>query len=294
MDEISKSFKALIDATNSILILLPKDPYLDQVASGLSLFLSLKDKKDISIACPTPMVVEFNRLVGVDKITPDVGNKNLVFRIKSFNPDNVERVTYDVDTAGEMQLVLIPKSGQKPPMKDQVTITYSGISAQTVILIGGMNDSHFPAISSKDFSQSKLVHRGTHELKIMEAKEILSFAKPSSSISEIVTSLLKEAEFDINSDIATNLLLGIQEGSKNFTHREVSAQTFEIAALLMKKGAKFVASAPQSQPKFQNSALRSAFGLNPLERPQAETTNPNTPPASWTQPPKILKGTSIS
>jgi len=295
MDNISKSFHSLIEKSGTILILLPKDPYLDQVAAGLSLFLVLRDNKNISIACPSPMLVEFNRLVGIDKVTPDVGNKNLVFKVKSFSPDNVERVTYDIDTAGEIQLVVIPKPGQKPPTKDQVQITYSGISADTVILIGGMNESHFPAVNNKDLLESKLIHIGTHELKVRDGKEILSFARPASSVSEITADLIKEGGYEYNADLSTNLLIGIQEGSKNFTHKNITASTFELVAKLMKKGGKFMPpQSAQSRPTFAASPLRPAFGINPLERPQGESVNPASAPKSWIQPPKILKGTSVS
>jgi hypothetical protein len=296
MDSISKTFHTQISQANSILILLPKDPYLDQVAAGLSLFSALRDKKDISISCPTPMLVEFNRLVDVDKITQDLGNKNLVLKIISYNPDNIERVTYDIDPQGEMQLVVIPKPAQKPPTKDQIQTTYSGVSADTVILVGGMNQSHFPALSTQELKESKLMHIGTHQLNV-DSKEILSFAKPASSISEIVSNLLKDGEIEITQDLATNLLLGIQEGSKNFSHREVNADTFKLAAQLMEKGAKITPPAPKpsfpkpSMPQFNK---KPGFDIKPLERPQGETTNPQpTPNPSWTRPPKILKSSTI-
>ena len=64
------SFKSLIGPAKSILIMLPSEASFDQVASGLALYLALltEEGKEINVYAPSPMVVEFNRLVGVNKI----------------------------------------------------------------------------------------------------------------------------------------------------------------------------------------------------------------------------------
>ena len=77
---MENSFKSIIDGSKSILIMLPTKPFFDQVASGLGLYLSLRDKKDVQVYSTTPMTVEFNRLIGVNKISQELGNKNLIIR----------------------------------------------------------------------------------------------------------------------------------------------------------------------------------------------------------------------
>jgi nanoRNase/pAp phosphatase (c-di-AMP/oligoRNAs hydrolase) len=67
-------FKQLVDSAKSILILLPTKPFFDQVAAGLGLFLALRDTKDVSIVTSTPVTVDFNRIVGINKVTQEVGN----------------------------------------------------------------------------------------------------------------------------------------------------------------------------------------------------------------------------
>ncbi len=288
---MEKSFHALIEESKSILILLSKDPYFDQVAAGVSLYLALKNHKDVTIACPSPMLVEFNKIVGVNKVTPDIGNKNLVVKLKNYNPDNVERVTYDIDPTGEMQLVVIPKVPERPPTKEQVLVTYAGVSADTIILIGGINDSHFPVLSSKDLLEAKIIHIGTKDFHGPQGREILSFAEGASSVSEIVAKIIKENGVTLDQDLASNLLMGIHEGSKGFTRSEVTAATFKLAAELVEAGGRNVQTFSPA-PQFQFSP-RPAIDTNPLERPQGETVTPPAP-KSWTQPPKIFKGTSIS
>ena len=54
------------------------------------------------------MVVEFNRLVGVNKITTELGNKNLVIKFKYYKVAGSEIVSYDIEK-GEVKLSVMPK-----------------------------------------------------------------------------------------------------------------------------------------------------------------------------------------
>ena len=94
---MDNSFSSLVDSASSVLILLPNKPYFDQVAAGLSLYLSLSDKKEVTISCPSPMMVGFNRLVGVNKIVAEIGNKNLTIRFAGYDADSIEKVSYDIE-----------------------------------------------------------------------------------------------------------------------------------------------------------------------------------------------------
>lgn len=274
---MDKSFKNLTDSSKSVLILLPTNPVFDQVASGLALFLAISDKKTVNVACSTDMVVEFNRLIGVNKIKRELGNKNLSITLAGYNPDNIEKVSYDLEENGEMKLNVITKPDGVPPREDQVKLVFTGIAADLVILIGGMDAMSFPQLSSKDLADKKVVHIGTQEVKV-EGRSIISFDRPSSSISELTGSLIKESGFPVDSDIATNLVMGIEEGSKNFTANGVTADTFAMIAELMKLGGKRV-SQVQATPKNFPVGVVSQQGQNA--------------PQSWLEP-KIYKGTSVS
>jgi len=229
---MENSFHSVIESANSILILLPTKPYFDQVAAGLSLFLSLSKQKEVNISCPSEMIVEFNRLIAVDKITTELGSKNLTIKFPNFDASNIERVSYDIEN-GEFRLTVIPKSGFVSPKKENIEVYNSGVSADTLILVGGGNISHFPMITSKDFSSSRIIHIGTKDI---EYNGLISFVRMSSSVSEIVTSLIEEGNLYLDPDIATNLIAGIEESSKDFKGPEVTADTFQKIADLMKSG----------------------------------------------------------
>lgn len=327
---MENSFATLINSAQEVLILLPSKPFMDQVAAGLSLFLSLSEsEKSVSISCPAQMVAEYSRLIGVDKVTSDLGNKNLVINLKNYDANNVDKVSYDI-IDNQFKLTISPKSGQKSPTKDQIDINYSGASGDLVILVGGANDSHFPAISKEEFKNAKIIHVGTRLLEILNNDlEVLSFAKPASSTSEIVANLIKESAFPVNEDIATNLLAGIEEQSKNFQSSEVTADTFEIFAELLKIGGrrmpKIVPATKYPQGSIPTQPFTNRPVMNTNSKPVIENTvdkfmsannsvnsvpqplihdkqmtpeeaeeelNQEIPP-SWSEP-KIFTGTSLS
>jgi hypothetical protein len=174
-----------------------------------------------------------------------------------------------------------------------VVISYSGVSADTVILIGGANSSHFPQIEAKDLAGAKLLHIGTRAIALGSGKEPISFAKPGSSISEVVATLINESGFSLDPDIATNLIMGIEEGSKDFKGPDVTAQTFEIVATLMKAGGKRMPSgvvAPAFRPPTPTVTPAPMVPVAAVETVEPEP--PKEPPKDWLEP-KIYKGTSI-
>ena len=120
-----------------------------------------------------------------------------------------------------------------------------------------------------------------------------------------MANLIKESSFPINIDIATNLLAGIEEQSKGFQSSEVTADTFEIFAELLKLGGKRMpkiiparsypqGSIPtrpftQAQPVVSNNVIQDRQ-MTPEE---AEQELQQEIPASWSEP-KIFTGTSLS
>ena len=299
---MNESFSSLIDSASSILILLPQKPYFDQVAAGLSLYLSIHDKKPVTISSPAPITVGFNRLIGVNKISQEVGDKNLLIAFKNYDAGNIEKVSYDIEN-GEFKLTVLPKQGSQAPKQDQVQISYTGGSSDFVILIGGANESHFPILSDKNFEGARIAHIGTRTLT--NERGIMSFAKPGSSVSELVAGLIKENNLPMDVDCATNLMMGIEEGSSNFTSPEVTPDTFEIFAHLLRTGG-------QRQPKVKLSPMDFPAGsiptqpyTKPVEQPKIEQPEPilekieekeavvENHPSDWLQP-KVYKGTSIS
>ena len=307
---MDNSFKALIDSAQEILILLPSKPLMDQVASGLSLYLSLLGSgKNVSISCSDPMTAEHSRLIGIDKVTSNLGNKNLTIKFVNYQAEDVDKVRADVEN-GLFTLSVSPKVGKKVPTKEQIEINYSGNSGDLVILVGGEDDSRFAMLSTPSFSGVKLIHIGTKLLEVTNDNlQILSFATPASSISELVAGLLKEGGFVIDPDIATNLLAGIEEQSKNFQSQEVTIDTFEIFTELLRLGGQrskklptntfpqgAIPNKPFNEPQEINNTkplLSQDESISSMTPEEAEVEIQQDIPPSWSEP-KIYTGTSVS
>jgi hypothetical protein len=311
---MEKSFKSVIDQSRSILVLLSAEPSFDQVAAALSLYLAIEGKKDIFLSCPTPMKVEMNRLVGVDKIGEEVGSKNMVLRFSGYPAEQIERVSYDIENQ-EFRLTVIPKPQHEPPAKNQVEVGYSGVSADTTVLVGGARAEQFPSLVGSELNETRIVHIGVNDISAPEGRNIISLARPAASVSELMADYIKELEGGFHPDIATNLLSGLHEGSENFNKKEVNANTFKLAGELMAAGGKYTRAEefkPQSQfnlPGMKQMPMDMPFpskttkGAKRWEKPapeedthgapEGETINP---PTSWLKP-KIYsgnKGTSVS
>jgi hypothetical protein len=282
---MENSFSSLIESASSFLILLPSKPDLDQVAAGLALYLALKERKEATISCPTEMLVEFNRLVGVNKITSELGNKNLTIKFTDYPAENVERVSADIEN-GKFYLTVIPKPSLSSPKKEQVELSYSGVASDTVILIGGANESHFPVLTSADLVGAKIIHIGTRTLVNSSEKNILSFARPASSVSEIIANLIEQSGLSLDPDIATNLLSGIEEGSSKFTTDSVTAETFDIFAKLLRAGGRRIPKERIIRESFPQGAIPGGIKF---EKPEKKEGTPK----DWLEP-KIYKGTSVS
>lgn len=237
-----------------------------------------------------------------------MGNKNLTLKFKGYDAGNIEKVSYDIIN-GEFNLTVVPKAGFTSPSKEQLDLSFSGISADLVILIGGANDSHFPILESNELSSAKVVHIGNRVLS--SNSDILSFAKSGATTSELVANLIKENELSIDHDIATNLVLGIEEGSANFGSSEVTPDTFETFAWLLRNGGQrelrtklspigfppgSIPTQPFSQPKTVQAAPRPSMVSDPepvLEQIENKEEVIENPPEDWLQP-KVYKGTSES
>ncbi len=315
------SFRSIVDRSKSILIVLPTKLDLDQAASGLSLYLALKEIKETNIYCPSPITVEFNRLVGVNKISQEIGNKNLVIKFVDYKATDIETVSWDIEN-GEFSLTVVPKENALPPTKEQVKILYAGITADCVILIGGTDESDFPSLFSGQLNPSNILHIGTKDIQFSRRKSYASFSRPAPSISEVVAGIIKQSNLRLDEDISTNLLMGIEFATETFTSPQTSAETFALVSELLRLGGKRLLASPSLQTYPLVSGLpqmpptlhftppleikkRDAFLKKEEEKPQEEETQEGLgvdsskkdesqkPPEEWLQP-KIYKGTSIS
>lgn len=237
--DVIDPLKNRFQSTSSFLILLPKSPTYDQVSAALSLHLALLNKKKEShIVCAKPLSVEFGNLVGVDHVSNEIGHHSLQVTF-DYDEKMVENVTYNIDEENKkFHLVVRPQKGHRP--LDPTTVQYShvGIDVEMMFLIGIKDFSdvqEFYETEEQAFHSAFTVAMNRTDTTF--AQNNLN-ASDKSSVSEMMAELIESLELDVDADIATNLLSGIEVTSDNFRHYAVSAETFELVARLLRAGAR--------------------------------------------------------
>src|SRR3989339_382016 len=223
--------KTALQTAKQVLVLLPQNPNIDSVAAALALYLALV-KKGLSttIGCSSQMTVQFNRLFGVDKIKPRIGNQNLVI---SFNypEDSLEKVSYDKDPANQkFNITIEPKAGLQVLDVNSVEYSYTGSNADVIFVIGarGLED-----LGDLFKSEQKLLEDKSKTLinlssldKNSQFGTVNLYDPTASGCSEIMFAVIKALELALEPDMATNLLAGIEAATQNLTQAG-SADTFE-------------------------------------------------------------------
>ncbi len=242
----TSDLKKALEGAKEILVLIRDNPRLDHVAAGLSLYLSLKEAgKSVTIASPTEMRVEFNRLVGVDKVATKIGNRNLVLSFPQEVKDSIEKVSYNMDD-GNFNLVIQPKAGYPALDSTKVEYSYTGADAQLIFSLGAQKLEDLGIFYQSErqlFEQATVVNIDAVPTNTRFGRINLVWADFTSS-SEIVTELIERMGLSLNQDIATNLLSGMNEATQNFQRFNLKATAFEAAAKLMKAGGKRPMGAP--------------------------------------------------
>ena len=278
----------LLEGAKSIAILLGGNSTYDSVAAGLSLYLALSSYgKQVSIASPTPMTVAFNRLVATDKIGTSVngtGGKNLVISFP-YQEGSIEKVSYNIEN-DSFNLVIEPREGYPMITQDLIRYSFSGGATDVIITVGVANLNDLGDLYRQNqqlFSEKSVINIDTSQTNTRFANRT-NIIGDASGVCELMTSLFSSFGFTIDSDIATNLLAGIESGSNNFTTPGTTAATFEAAAICLKNGAKRI-TAPSHAPSVSQYA--SPFPPQPTFsrpfRPQAPA-KPQIPQAASQKP----------
>ena len=255
----TNQFKSLLDSAHSVAILLPSHPGFDAVAAALSLKLSLDSSgKPTTVACPDPITVEFHRLVAADSIVSNFGSKNLVITFPG-QTEIVDKISYNLDDHGELNLVITPKADTPGIDYRRLKFTAGGAQADLLILISNAN-------LPKEYSPQTPQYRLDDPLLSQSAAQILA-----------------DLHLPVNVDTASNLLAGLEQATNNFQNQSVTADTFEVAAHLLRLGARRHDTA--SLTDFPAGSIP----VNPS--PVADTEAQPSP--DWFAP-KVFSGTTVS
>jgi nanoRNase/pAp phosphatase (c-di-AMP/oligoRNAs hydrolase) len=267
-----------INSAKSLLVLLPQNLNIDTVAAGLALFLSLKkEKKQVKIGAPSEVTVEYNRLFGIDKISPKIGNRDLIISF-DYLKDSIEKVSYNVDD-GKFNLVVQPKEGCQSLDPKKVEYTYSGTDADIIFIIGAQKLEDLGQLyeaEKKIFNKAETINIDINPTNTKFGKTNLIFPDQVSS-TQIVTKIIKKLKLPTDQDIATNIIAGIESVTNNL-QTGTNADIFETLAWAMRQGGK------QNHLKTSTPQPAKSPFAQPTQLPATPSTPPVTPPFMQPQP----------
>lgn len=274
------SFQEIIQASKSFLILLRSQPTFDQVSSALSLYLTLQSlKKEVDIACPEPMRVEFGNLVGVEQVKNEIGNH--ILRITfDYSEESVENVNYEEDKEnGKFHLLIRPQRGHRP--LDPTTVEYSnvGVDAEAIIMIGVSDYSQLTPFYEQEenaFTQAHTISINKNPASIAAVNLDMG---EKGTMCELMYKMLAQLGWEVSADVASNLLAGIELTTDSFRHYAVNAETFAAVAELMRAGGRRMKVAAVSPAQAQQTNQLAAAFAKQQHHPVQQVAQSSVPVA---------------
>ena len=254
--------KNLLPNANNILITLPLNSDIDRFASGLSLFLALKQAgKNVNIASDITVLVAQSHLFGIQNVQkniPDSGSGNYILTLEGVAiPDSASPNGWKVpalenlDWYGEnnnLNLVFHVLPGQTFQPTNIVPRPAGG-GFDLIFTIGAAGLNNLGSL----YLQNTKTFEG-NVINIDNQAGNLGFGKTnvldpqSPTISEMIADLIPSFGLSLDADIASNLLSGIFDATSNLTKEGMTADTFMAVANLLRAGGKKPGVVQQPQP----------------------------------------------
>lgn len=281
--------KDLITQHQSIGVVVKPNPSLDEMAAGLGMYLVLeKMGKAASIASPTDPVVAISNLVGIQKVgktlggaTTKGGNLTVSFPYKD---GEIEKVSYTQENGALNILVQAGPNGLSFSQSDVKFVQTGGAMPTLLFAIGVPNLADIASVISPDAIKNMTVVNIDNKAENTKYGDVVVVATKFSSVSEQVADFLTllEPQIELDKDTSQNLFDGISFATKDYTTPNTSYLSFEMAGILMKKGATRYkapgASVPQGQPVGQYFPPISAMPQQPVSQPMQPQFVPQQAP----------------
>ena len=286
-DSMLVELKNLLPASKNILIALPANASIDQLAASLCLFLTLQTAgKQVSVVCDDTIKVEQAHLFGIDhvqKTMPSTEGGNLTLTLEGVaSSDGSIPALEKLDWAAEnnnLNLVFHVLPGQTfQPAR--IVPHYRGSGFNLIFTIGAANLTALGNV----YSANSQVYSGTHIVNIDNQSSNTSFGQTNivdqqtASLSEIMANLILDLGYVADADASSNLLAGIFEATANLTSANASAETYMVVGNCLKAGGRKPGSANVYAPQIETGSINQfsqPANINQAPQPQPVLTNAN-------------------
>lgn len=280
MDNASlQKIKDIIAGSQKVVIAVGSNPHIDQMAGALSLYLALSSaNKKVSVLSATEPIVELSSLVGIDKVktSHDGSGGDLVVSFP-YREGEIEKVSYTIDDG---YLNIVVKAGEDGLTFEENDVIFKRGSdkADLVMTVGMPTLDELNTMLPEESMKEATIINIDNSNNNAGFGDIVLVSNKFSSLSEQVADLLLNLDFDFDTDTAQNLLSGITYATENFQNPQTSFLAFEIAAILMKRGAVRVGSNQGYQRTERRAENRLPQRQEQSNRPQQQNMSGHQQP----------------
>lgn len=253
-DQALQQFRELIANNDRITIAVGRNPNVDTMGAALALYLSLSQQgKTVSVVCPTDPIVAISSLVGIDKVKrsfEDDGNTLVVSF--PYTGKNIEKASYTEENGYLNIIVKAGEDGLSFTERD-VKFRKEGGAPTVLIVVGTPRLSDLGELFNPETLKNTTIVNIDNKQDNQNFGDIMLLNQTASSASEHVAQLFVSLQYPMDTDIAQNLFSGISVATDNFQKPTTTPQAFELAGVLLRKGA------VRPQTRVQESGSQRSF-----------------------------------
>ncbi len=225
----------LLGAAQSIGVVLSENQTMDSVAAALSIALILQDSgKNSQVVSLKDPIVEHSSLVGIDQIRKSFTGSSKTLTVSfPYTEGQIEKVSYNIE-GDRLNVNLFAQTNGISFSEKDIRYIWQGSAPSLVITVGISDVSGLQGLV--DPSVTKIINIDNNSQNAQFGDVVL--VDPSySSLSEMVAKITDILGMQVEFDVAQNLLDGIMSATHNFSSPKTSPLAFEVAGVLMQKGA---------------------------------------------------------
>lgn len=252
-----QKIKDIISRADHIAIGVGKNPTIDEMGAALAFTLALEGiNKRVTVVCPTDPIVEISNLVGIDKVRNSlVGDGGDLVVSFPYKEGEIEKVSYTIDNDFLNIVVTAGEKGLSFNERD-VKYTRGGGAPSVFIIVGTPRLSDLEGLFNPEALKDTTIINIDNKADNQGFGDLVLVSPKFSSVSEQVADLVLALGYDIDVDASQNLLSGISYATGNFQDPKTSYLAFEIASILMKKGALRNSNSPALPKQDANSFMQ--------------------------------------
>ncbi len=272
-----QQIKDALARNDTIGIVVGRNPTIDSMGAALAFYLTLTaSNKRVSVASPTEPIVEISSLVGIDQVKTSLDAEGVDLVVSfPYKEGEIDKVSYTIESG---YLNIVVKAGEQGLSFSERDIKYKrgGVFPKLLFVVGTPRLSDLGNLFNPTSLKDTMVVNIDNGSGNQGFGDIVLVSPNFSSVSEQVTNLIFALDLPIDQDTAQNLLSGIAFATDNFQKPNTSYIAFEMAAMLMRKGARRVTSQPA--PRMQNNFAQmptqdqQASYFPPVDRSQTDRT----------------------